>query len=225
MIAMALVLEPVLLIADEPTTALDVTTQAQILQLIKDIQTEHGTAVLFITHDFGVVAEIADQVAVMQEGRVVEHGAAEQVLRAPKHPYTRMLIGAVPSITPKHREAPSDAPIALATHDLCKIYDGGGFFQRRRKVRAAQDVNLSVQRGETLGIVGESGSGKSTVARCVVRLVTPTSGQILIDDDDIAALPASKLRHHRRRVQIVFQDPYRSLNPRAGSANRSSRAR
>ncbi len=214
MIAMALVLEPVLLIADEPTTALDVTTQAQILQLIKDIQTEHGTAVLFITHDFGVVAEIADQVAVMQEGRVVEHGAAEQVLRAPKHSYTRMLIGAVPSITPKHREGPSDAPIALATHDLCKIYDGGGFFQRGRKVRAVQDVNLTVQRGETLGIVGESGSGKSTVARCVVRLVTPTSGQILIDDDDVAALSASKLRRHRRRVQIVFQDPYRSLNPR-----------
>lgn len=214
MIAAALALEPVLLIADEPTTALDVTTQAQILQLIKDIQQSHDTAVLFITHDFGVVAEIADRVAVMQTGRIVEQGAPDQVLRQPQHAYTRMLISSVPSMTPQPRTSKDAAPIVLTTRQLCKDYSSTGFFQKKRLVRAAQDVNIEVRRGETLGIVGESGSGKSTVARCIVRLIDPSSGQIMIDDDDIAGLSVGQLRHHRRRVQIVFQDPYRSLNPR-----------
>ena len=214
MIAMALVLEPVLLIADEPTTALDVTTQAQILNLIREIQRTHRTAVLFITHDFGVVAEIADRVAVMQTGRIVETGEAAKVLRAPEHPYTRMLISAVPSLVPRHRAAKENAAPVLAARKLNKVYKGGGWLQPARVVHAARDVDLAVRRGETLGLVGESGSGKSTVARCIVRLIAPTSGQILIDDDDIARLPPRRLRAHRRRVQIVFQDPYRSLNPR-----------
>jgi peptide/nickel transport system ATP-binding protein len=214
MIAMALVLEPVLLIADEPTTALDVTTQAQILRLIKDLQRAHATGVLFITHDFGVVAEIADRVAVMQTGRIVEAGEAHQVLSNPQHPYTRMLISAVPSMTPRHRSAADHAAVALATRALSKTYRSGGVFGGGRVVHAAKNVELSIRRGETLGIVGESGSGKSTVARCIVRLITPSAGQILLDGDDIAQVPSHRLRDHRRKVQIVFQDPYRSLNPR-----------
>ncbi|WP_157089400.1 ATP-binding cassette domain-containing protein, partial [Oceanibaculum pacificum] len=150
MIAMALALDPVLLIADEPTTALDVTTQAQILRLIKDLQTRHDTGVLFITHDFGVVAEIADRVAVMQYGKLVEFGEAKQILRNPQHPYTRMLISSVPSITPKHREPVGNAPIVLETQGLDKTYGGSGFFNRDRVVHAAKDVNLTVRRGETL---------------------------------------------------------------------------
>jgi peptide/nickel transport system ATP-binding protein len=212
MIAIALVLEPALLIADEPTTALDVTTQAQILQLIKDIQRAHGTAVLFITHDFGVVAEIADRVAVMQWGKVVECGEARRVLSVPQHPYTRMLIGAVPSLTPRQRAAvPAQKPV-LRTFDLTKVY-GGGWLQRR-EVRAADRVSLEVRRGETLGIVGESGSGKTTVARCIARLIDPTAGEIWLEEQEIGRLKAHRLRPHRRRVQIIFQDPYRSLNPR-----------
>ena len=223
MIAMALVLEPALLIADEPTTALDVTTQAQILQLIKDIQREHGTAVLFITHDFGVVAEIADRVAVMQWGKIVESGEARQVLSEPQHPYTRMLIGSVPSLTPRQREAaPAPKPV-LRTVDLTKVY-GGGWLQRR-EVLAADRVSLEVRRGETLGIVGESGSGKTTVARCIARLIDPTAGEIWLEAQEIGQLKARRLRPHRRRVQIVFQDPYRSLNPRRTVAPRSSRGR
>ena len=214
MIAAALALEPALLIADEPTTALDVTTQAQILKLIKDIQREHDTGVLFITHDFGVVADIADRVVVMQTGKVVEEGPTERLLKSPQHAYTRMLISAVPSLTPRHRDEAGRSQVVLSTQDLNKIYGGGGFFQKAREVHAAKDVTLDVRRGETLGIVGESGSGKSTVARCIVRLIDPSSGRIFIDDDDIALLPTRLLRRHRRRVQIVFQDPYRSLNPR-----------
>jgi peptide/nickel transport system ATP-binding protein len=213
MIAMALVLEPVLLIADEPTTALDVTTQAQILRLIKDLQRQHATGVLFITHDFGVVAEIADRVAVMQWGRVVEFGAAKQVLSRPRHDYTRMLISAVPSLAPRHRERAARARTVLRTAELTKVY-GGGWFRKSREIRAADRVSIEVRRGETLGIVGESGSGKSTVARCIARLIDPTSGEIWLDEEAIGQLASRRLRPHRRRVQIVFQDPYRSLNPR-----------
>ncbi len=183
MIAMALALEPRLLIADEPTTALDVTTQAQILRLIKSIQAERGTAVMFITHDFGVVAEIADRVVVMKEGRVVESGAGdESMLKAPEHPYTRDAdrLGAVADARPigrrsrrerwRCRRAGSTWPMAAQ-----------GLFGRGRVVHAAQDVELTLRRGETLGVVGESGSGKSTVARCIVRLIDPTGGEVRID--------------------------------------------
>jgi peptide/nickel transport system ATP-binding protein len=214
MIAAALVLDPVLLIADEPTTALDVTTQAQILKLIKELRERRNTGVLFITHDFGVVAEVAHRVVVMQHGRVVEQGRTADVLRRPRDDYTRMLIRSVPSLSPPARAPITAAPIVLQTNDLNKTYISGGFFARRREVKAVKDVNLQVRRGETLGVVGESGSGKSTVARCIARLIEPTDGAILIEGADVAKLGARALRPHRKRVQIVFQDPYRSLNPR-----------
>jgi peptide/nickel transport system ATP-binding protein len=213
MIAAALVLDPVLLIADEPTTALDVTTQAQILKLIKELRERRNTGVLFITHDFGVVAEVAHRVVVMQHGRVVEQGRTEDVLRRPRDDYTRMLIRSVPSLAPPARASVAGA-IVLQTEGLSKTYVSGGFFEKRRVVEAAKDVNLQVRRGETLGVVGESGSGKSTVARCIARLIVPSQGAILIEGADVAKLSPGALRPHRKRVQIVFQDPYRSLNPR-----------
>jgi peptide/nickel transport system ATP-binding protein len=214
MIAIALVLDPVLLIADEPTTALDVTTQAQILLLIKELQRVHGTGVLFITHDFGVVAEIAHRVAVLSSGELVEMNATKELLSSPQHEYTRMLIGSVPSITPRHRGAPADAPVVLRTRALAKTYAATGWLHQRAAVHAALEVSLEIRRGQTLGLVGESGSGKSTVARCITRLIDPSSGEILLGGEDIAAMPARRLRALRRHIQIVFQDPYRSLNPR-----------
>ena len=214
MIAAALVLDPVLLIADEPTTALDVTTQAQVLRLVAELQARRGTGVLFITHDFGVVADIAHRVVVMRHGRVVETGSRDQILSAPREDYTRMLIRSVPSLAPPPRAAVT-GPVSLATERLSKRYVSGSLLLgRRRAVVAADDVSIEVRRGETLGIVGESGSGKTTVARCIARLVEPTGGAIRIGGLDIARLPERRLRPHRSRVQIVFQDPYRSLNPR-----------
>ncbi len=214
MIAMALVLDPVLLIADEPTTALDVTTQAEILKLVAELQAGQGTGVLFITHDFGVVAEIAHRVAVLRWGELVEMGPMEQILSRPSQPYTKMLISSVPSIHPVHRGVRLDGATVLRTDKLGKTYSGKSFFQKARIVKAAADVDLDIRRGETLGIVGESGSGKSTVARCIARLIDPTEGRIYLGDTEIATMSARKLRPHRRRVQIVFQDPYRSMNPR-----------
>jgi peptide/nickel transport system ATP-binding protein len=214
MIAQALILDPSLLIADEPTTALDVTTQAQILTLIREMQARKGTGVLFITHDFGVVSDIADRVAVMQYGKLVETGTATQVLKQPREAYTKMLIASVPGLVPPKREEKTGA-VALSTTGLMKTYGAKSFFRpNARVVKAANDVNLVVRRGETLGIVGESGSGKSTVARCIARLINPTSGEIKVGDLDVATLPESLLRPHRKDIQIVFQDPYRSLNPR-----------
>jgi peptide/nickel transport system ATP-binding protein len=214
MIAMALVLEPALLIADEPTTALDVTTQAQILKLMLELQKKHGTGVLFITHDFGVVAEIAHRVAVLRLGELVELGTRDEVLKHPRHEYTKMLIRAVPALKPHRRAANRDAPVVLETRQLSKTYGTRGWLGPAREVRAAEDVTLEVRRGQTLGIVGESGSGKSTVARCIVRLIDPSSGGIRIGGTEIATMGAAALRPLRRKVQIVFQDPYRSLNPR-----------
>jgi peptide/nickel transport system ATP-binding protein len=216
MIAMALILEPMLLIADEPTTALDVTTQAQILRLVKDLQRERGTGVLFITHDFGVVAEIADRVAVLKHGELVEMGPTATLLTQPRHPYTRMLIDSVPSHVPAARQATrtDDETYVLRAQGLGKVYQTGGLFGGRRRVEAATDVNFDIKRGQTLGIVGESGSGKSTVARCIARLIDPTDGKVLLTGTDIARMPAGRLRELRRKVQVVFQDPYRSLNPR-----------
>ena len=215
MIAMALILEPVLLIADEPTTALDVTTQAQTLKLIKELQVERNTGVLFITHDFGVVADIADRVAVLKRGELVEVGDARQVLSNPQDAYTKMLVRSVPSHDPPAvTQIADDAEVVLKTVDLGKRYVTHGFTGGRREVHAAVDVDLEIRQGETLGIVGESGSGKSTVARCVTRLIETTDGQILLSGKDIANSPRRQLRDMRRKVQIVFQDPYRSLNPR-----------
>ena len=214
MIAMALILDPALLIADEPTTALDVTTQSQILKLIKGLQLSHGTGVLFITHDFGVVAEIADQVAVLRLGELVEAGPTRQLLTAPCHPYTRMLIGSVPSIRPAHREVNNSGELVLQVKNLHKTYASSGLFQRNRTVHAVSDVSIAIARGQTVGIVGESGSGKSTVARCVARLIDPSDGQVWLGDQEIGQASRRMLRPHRHRIQIVFQDPYRSLNPR-----------
>ena len=214
MIAMALVLDPVLLIADEPTTALDVTTQAQILKLVLDLQKRHGTGVLFITHDFGVVAEIAQRVAVLRLGDLVELGPKDDVLRRPQHDYTKMLMASVPTLRTDQRAVDTTAPVVLSVKGLAKTYDDKSWFGKRRTVHAAKDVNLEIRRGQTLGIVGESGSGKSTVARCVVRLIDPSAGSVKLGSDEIATISAGQLRPLRRRVQIVFQDPYRSLNPR-----------
>jgi len=213
MIAMALALDPALLIADEPTTALDVTTQAQILALLRDLKARRNTGVLFITHDFGVVREIADRVLVMRAGRLVEQGPADQVLNAPTHDYTKLLIAAVPDPVPPVRPLPAGARI-LAVEALAKTYGGHGFMRRQRQVAAVADAAFSLRRGEILGVVGESGSGKSTLARCVARLIEPSAGRILLDGTDIALMPERQLRPLRRRVQVVFQDPYRSLNPR-----------
>src|ERR1700681_508172 len=215
MIAMALVLEPELLIADEPTTALDVTTQNQILTLIRDLQRDHGTAVLFITHDMGVVAEIADRVAVMRHGRLVETAPLDAVLRTPTMEYTRNLLSAVPSLVPRAPRADVAVPmVVLEANELGKVYRERSMFGRGREVTAAANVTLTLRRGRTLGIVGESGSGKSTVARCIVRLIDPTSGGIRLGGGEGSHLSRGLLQPHRKRIQIIFQDPYRSLNPR-----------
>ncbi|HIF78777.1 MAG TPA: ABC transporter ATP-binding protein, partial [Sulfitobacter sp.] len=211
MIAMALALEPDILIADEPTTALDVTTQAQILTLIEDLRRKRGMAVIFITHDFGVVADIADRVIVMKKGEIVEAGPAQEVLLKPQHPYTRALIDAIPRLT--QTDAPEQverAPL-LKVEGLQKTFSTGSgtLFGKRRVVKAVQDVSFELYAGETIGIVGESGSGKSTVGRCLVRLLDPDGGRVLMDD------VGAELRAQRRKLQMIFQDPFSSLNPRA----------
>ena len=255
MIAMALVLEPRLIIADEPTTALDVTTQRRILDLIGDVQREFGTAVLFITHDFGVVAEIADRVAVMRHGVLVEEGDARAVLDAPRHAYTRSLIAAVPSLTPPVRVAvagagptasstispdvsPDVSPnagseanpdggsgtspesrageIVLAARGLCKRFVTRGLLpgRVRRRVTALDEVSFDLHAGETLGVVGESGSGKTTLSRCVTRLLAADAGRVELDGQDLLAADARELRRLRGEIQMIFQDPTASLNPR-----------
>ena len=214
MIACALILEPALLICDEPTTALDVTTQAQILKLIRELQQRKGTAVLFITHDFGVVAEIAHQVVVMQTGRVVEAGPAAAVLARPQHDYTRKLIAAIPN--GQVRQLANERPIdhVLQVQDLRKTYvTGGSLFKKGRRVEAAKGLSFDLRRGETLGLVGESGSGKSTVGRCIVGLAPFDSGRVLFKGR--ALQPGARFRQQTQgRIQMVFQDPYASLNPR-----------
>lgn len=219
MIAMALVLEPRLLIADEPTTALDVTTQQQILKLIRELQQKHGTAVLFITHDMGVVVDIADRVCVMRKGKVVETGTVEQVLSQPKEAYTQALLAAVPGLTPRAPRPPISAQVVLDVVELGKTFSAKGgalswLHRRRTGTRALHDVTFSLKRGRTLGIVGESGSGKSTMARCVMRLITPDAGAIRVTGNDISELSPAGLKPHRKRIQMVFQDPNRSLNPK-----------
>jgi peptide/nickel transport system ATP-binding protein len=216
-IAMALALEPKLIIADEPTTALDVTTQAQILHLIKELQKKHGTAVLFITHDFGVVAEIADRVAVMQHGKLVEVGLAEQVLNAPTTAYSRQLIDAVPSLTPRIIEQTLTAqePL-LVVNSVSKTYAGqkSWFSPSKGGVKAVQNVSLKLPKQGSLAIVGESGSGKSTLARCIIGLEHNESGEINLEGQIINGMPRRELRPIRKKIQMIFQDPFSSLNPR-----------
>jgi peptide/nickel transport system ATP-binding protein len=213
-IAMALILRPRLLIADEPTTALDVTTQKQILSLIRDLQQSRGMGVLFITHDMGVVAEIADRVVVLRNGEIVEQGTVREVLANPREDYTRQLLLSVPSLVPRAAKVPGKATALLDVAALAKVYRSRSFFGAAREVVAASDVSLTVRHGRTLGIVGESGSGKTTVARCVMRLVEASGGAIVMSDQDIAKLRGRQLKPYRRKIQIIFQDPYRSLNPR-----------
>ncbi|MCL6707865.1 ABC transporter ATP-binding protein [Pseudomonas sp. R2.Fl] len=216
MIAMALALDPDVLIADEPTTALDVTTQAQILEIIKRLQRQKKMAVMFITHDFGVVADIADKVIVMEKGRLIEQGTAERVLRAPQEPYTRRLLAAIPTMRTEAR-APvaDDVPVVLDVQDLRKTYrTGGGLFGKARVVQAVDGVSLTLRKGETIGVVGESGSGKSTLGRMIMKLLDSDSGKIILDGEDVVPLKESRFRSKRPYIQMVFQDPFASLNPR-----------
>ncbi|MFZ9423074.1 MAG: dipeptide ABC transporter ATP-binding protein [Limnohabitans sp.] len=213
-IAMAVILKPALLICDEPTTALDVTTQQEILRLIADLQREQGSAVLFITHDMGVVAEIADQVLVMNQGEVVESAARDEVLCRPRAAYTRQLLSAVPAMTPPAPRPVATGAVQLAGQDVGKTYVTRDWLGRARPTVALEHAELALRAGETVGVVGESGSGKSTLARCLIRLIDPTAGRIHWGDAEVAYLPESQLRPLRHRVQVVFQDPNRSLNPR-----------
>ncbi len=213
-IAMACIMKPALLICDEPTTALDVTTQKEILKLIDELQREQGCAVLFITHDMGVVAEIADDVLVMNQGRAVELGSADQVLRHPQQAYTQMLLAAVPSMQPPPPKAePAGEPL-LKVERVGKTYISRDWLGRARHTQALQDASVQLRAGETVGIVGESGSGKSTLARCVMRLIDPTEGDIFWGENSIATHKEGQLRSLRSHIQVVFQDPNRSLNPR-----------
>ncbi|GJD61472.1 ABC transporter ATP-binding protein [Methylobacterium frigidaeris] len=241
MIAMALACRPKLLIADEPTTALDVTIQAQILDLIKLLQEEEGMSVLFITHDMGVVAEIADRTVVMVDGRAVEAGATEQIFRRPVHPYSRALLAAVPTLgAMKGQPHPARFPIVdratgepeaavplpdtvregerpvLEVKGLTTRFDiRGGLLSRvRGRVHAVENVSFAVRAGETLALVGESGCGKSTTGRSVLRLIEPVAGSVLVDGEDVLGLSPSALRACRRRMQMIFQDPFASLDPR-----------
>ncbi|MCB5202002.1 ABC transporter ATP-binding protein [Neorhizobium sp. T786] len=204
MIAMALALRPDLLIADEPTTALDVTVQAEVLALLKELQRETGMAVLIITHDLGVVSEIADRVVVMEKGELVEAGTVREVYKNPRHPYTRKLIAAAPGKGEMHQPDAAGAPV-LSVGDVRKSY--GGF-------EALKGVSFDLMAGETMAIVGESGSGKSTLARVLLRLDEPDAGSALWKGRDLFQLSPADLYKLRRDLQMVFQDPTQSLNPR-----------
>ena len=194
MIASALALDPAVLIADEPTTALDVTTQAQILSLILPLRDNHNTGILFITHDFGVVSEIADRVAVMRKGQLVEVGPREQILTNPQHDYTKALLAAVPKLAPRAARPVQGKPI-LEVNSVSKTYRTGSFLRKAgREVKAVVDANIHIHGGETLGVVGESGSGKTTLSQCIIRMVEPTSGQVQIAGKDFLSLKGKELR-------------------------------
>ncbi len=215
MIAMALACRPEVLIADEPSTALDVTTQAEILQLIRALQAELGMAVLFITHDMGVVAEMADRVCVLRHGRLIEEADVETIFKAPRADYTRELMAARPKLGSGSPQPRRDAEPILTVKNLSTSFvQPGGLFRRRSETYAVRDVSLTLSRGETLGLVGESGCGKSTLARSILRLIEPKSGSVMLGDTDLTALDQAHLRPHRRNTQMVFQDPFASLNPR-----------
>ncbi len=246
MIAMAIACEPDLLIADEPTTALDVTIQKQILDLLADLQKKYGMSILFITHDLGVIADIANEVVVMYRGDIVEKGTTREIFKNPKHPYTKGLLACRPSLdknprrlpvvsdfmTPDGKEKPvdiemikhqkqtraisSDQSVLLRVENVKKYFPlKKGFFGGVKNwVRAVDDVTLTVRRGRTLGLVGESGCGKTTLGRTILRLVEPTDGKIIYGDTDITSLDRRAMRAMRRKMQIIFQDPYASLNPR-----------
>lgn len=208
-IAMALACKPDILIADEPTTALDVTTQAEILHLINDLKEVYDNATIFITHDFGVVADVADRVAVMCWGKLIEEGPKEQILMHPKEPYTQLLVDAMPLLetTRTPDTSRNDAPV-VEVKSLHKIYASGP-----KQVHALNDANFVLRSGETLGVVGESGSGKSTLAKTLIRLEEPSEGAVIIDEKDFLGLTGDDLVQARKNIQMIFQDPFGSLNP------------
>jgi peptide/nickel transport system ATP-binding protein len=216
MIAMAIALKPDILIADEPTTALDVSVQSQILELLRDLQRETGMALIMITHDLEVAAAMADRIIVMSGGKVVESGPAQDIFINPGHAYTRRLMSAMPHAGSSLKQRTElKGEILLQIEHLSKHYMlGSGPFSPKREFRAVDDVSFTVRRGETVGIVGESGSGKSSIARMLLRLNDPTSGKALFAGEDIFKLEGKALNGFRRRVQMVFQDPFGSMNPR-----------
>ena len=209
MIAMALINEPKLLIADEPTTALDVTIQAQILQLMADLQKKRNIGVIFISHDLAVVADIADKIIVMQNGKVVERGSRPEIFEHAQHPYTQKLLAAIPGGTKQSTEGKKSDLITVS--NLCTWFGQG---KKKEPIKAVNDVSFTIQKGEILGLVGESGSGKSTIGRSLLRLVPVTSGTVEFDGVDVTQLQGNDLKNMRRRMQMIFQDPYASLNPR-----------
>ncbi|BEG74781.1 ABC transporter ATP-binding protein [Achromobacter xylosoxidans] len=218
MIAMALACRPQLLIADEPTTALDVTVQAEIIDLIRDLQREVGMAVLFITHDMGVVAEIADRVVVMRHGDKIEESATATLFEAPAQPYTRDLLAAVPRLgdgSPDEAVV-RDRPPVLEVSGLAKRFPvkAGAFGKVVANVHAVEGVSFDLRAGETLALVGESGSGKSTTGRLLMKLVQPSEGSIRLAGQDVTHMTPEQMRAMRRHIQMIFQDPYASLNPR-----------
>jgi len=225
MIAMALASNPDILIADEPTTALDVTTQAEILDLIKRLQVERGMAMLLITHDMGIVAEVAEEVAVMRFGKIVEHGLVDDIFHHPKHPYTSQLLASTLKLEQGTHVSPTPpaTPIApiLSVRNLTKVYGGTSNWLGGKSfaLKAVDDASFDLYPGENLGIVGESGSGKTTLGRLILRTVEPTSGKVTYRGDpsgemDVTGLSRRDLRAFHKDVRLVFQDPFASLNPR-----------
>jgi len=246
MIAMAISCKPDVLIADEPTTALDVTVQRSIIDLLKQLQAEMGMSMIFITHDLGVIAEVADDVAVMYGGKMLEYGTVNDILHHPKHPYTQALLACRPPINIKLRRLPIVADFMHTTPEGELINTGKGieemwleltvieqnvqpksnepilvvqgltvnYKQGKHIVNAVNNVSVQVKRGEVLGLVGESGCGKTTLGRSIIRLVEPSAGTILFDKNDVASLDGRHLKAMRKRMQIIFQDPYSSLNPK-----------
>jgi peptide/nickel transport system ATP-binding protein len=242
MIAMAMSCNPSLLIADEPTTALDVTVQKTILQLMKELQTETGMGILFITHDLGVVQELADKIVVLYKGNIVEQGTVKEIFSNAQHPYTKALLACRPSLYTKETRLPvvsdflenkesvsreslvvSGVTVSQTTTDkLLSVQHLNVWFPAQKKlfgkttqyIKGVNDVSFDIYKGETLGLVGESGCGKTTLGRAILRLIEPTSGKIILNDQTISDTPLSHFKQHRKDLQIVFQDPYSSLNPR-----------
>lgn len=214
MIAMALALAPELLIADEPTTALDVTTQAEILKVINDLKVNRDAAIIFITHDFGVVSEVADHIAVMRSGEIVEQGTCDEIFSNPLHSYTRSLLAAVPKIRPRPQiQEPATVPV-VEMRNVARLFQVKAGLFKKRNIPAVKGVSFTLERGKTIGIVGESGSGKSTLARCLLRLEPINGGAVIVEGDDITDATDAELRPLRGKMQVIMQDPYSSLNPR-----------